>query len=119
MKVLIVGAGALGGLVGAHLAEGGAEVVLLEVNRARAGLLNETGLFLSEADKGERCVRMRVACEAGELSEMDLVFIAVKSYQTEDAVRGVQKAIGPGTLVLSMQNGIGNADTIARVIGRS
>jgi 2-dehydropantoate 2-reductase len=116
MRILIVGAGALGGLVGAHFAEAGEDLVLLEINRARARLLNETGLNLSDADLGERCVPIKVACSVDGLEPFDLVFVAVKSYETEDALRAVMPVITPATLILSMQNGIGNTETMARVV---
>jgi 2-dehydropantoate 2-reductase len=118
MRILVVGAGALGGLVGAHFAEAGEELVMLEINRARARLLNETGLNLAEADKGERCVPIKVACSVEGLDPVDLVFVAVKSYETEDALRGILPAITPATMILSMQNGIGNTETMARVVGQ-
>ena len=47
MKIVIVGAGALGGLVGAHLTEAGEEVTFLEIDPKRAALLNEKGLLIS------------------------------------------------------------------------
>ena len=59
MRIVVVGAGALGGLFGAQLHEAGQDVTLLEANVARAKLLSEEGLFLSEAEKGERQVRPR------------------------------------------------------------
>lgn len=117
MRIVVVGAGALGGLVGAHLTESGEESLLLEINRARARLLNENGLFIAEADKGERCVRVRVIGDLDSVGQADLVFVAVKSYETENAVRGAMPVIGPSTRVLSMQNGIGNTDLMARLLG--
>ncbi len=117
MRILVVGAGALGGLVGALLSESGEEIFLLEINRARARLLNETGLFVTEAEKGERCIKIRVVTSLEGIPAVDLVFVAVKSYETEAAMRGVACAIGPSTKVLSMQNGIGNTDVMAGIIG--
>jgi 2-dehydropantoate 2-reductase len=116
MRILVLGAGALGGLFGARLREGGEDVTLLEANVARAKLLSEEGLFLSEADKGERHVRLTIVTSVEGLAPFDVVFVAVKSYQTEDAVRGVRSAIGPATWILSTQNGIGNVDRIRRVL---
>lgn len=116
MRILVLGAGALGGLFGARLTEAGQDVTLLENNVARAKLLNEGGLFLSEADAGERVVRVKVATSVDGMPPADLLFVAVKSYQTEDAVRGVLPAIGERTWVLSTQNGIGNVDRIRSVV---
>jgi 2-dehydropantoate 2-reductase len=117
MHILIVGAGALGGLVGVHLAESGEDVILLEINRSRAKLLNETGLYLSKEDTGERWVRLKLVSSLDETGPVDLVFIAVKSYETEAAVRGVLPVVGPKTKILSMQNGIGNTDVMAGIVG--
>ncbi len=119
MKIVIVGAGALGGMVGSLLSLGGEDVTLIEINEARRRLLNESGLYLSEEKKEERCVRLKVVGTAGELPMADLVFISVKSYQTASALRGVLPVIGPETFVLSMQNGIGNTDTMAGIIDSS
>jgi 2-dehydropantoate 2-reductase len=116
MRILVVGAGALGGLFGARLREGGQDVTLLEANVARARLLAEEGLFLSEADTGERQVRFAVVTSAEGLPPVDLVFVAVKSYQTEDAVRSALPVIGERTWILSTQNGIGNVERIRRVV---
>jgi 2-dehydropantoate 2-reductase len=117
MRVVVVGAGALGGLIGAHLSDAGEETILVERNELRARLLSDNGLYLSEGNEGERCVSLQVVTSVDGLGPADLVFIAVKSYQTESAVCGVLPIIGPDSQVLSMQNGIGNTDTIAAVIG--
>ena len=60
MRIVILGAGALGGLIGARLGASGEDVTFLEVNVARAKLLSEQGLFLSESDKGEQHVDVKV-----------------------------------------------------------
>ena len=116
MKIIIVGAGALGGLVGAQLTSGGEDVTLVEINEARTQLLNETGLFVAEVNKGEACVPVKVVTSFEGLPVADLVFISVKSYQTEVALRAAIPVIGSDTFVLSMQNGIGNTDTMAEII---
>jgi 2-dehydropantoate 2-reductase len=117
MRILIVGAGALGGLVGAYLTRGGEDVTLLEVNTARARLLADAGLQITSAGEGEVRVSVKVVTSVADLKPFDLVFIAVKTYQTEDAMRSVMAATGPATRFLTMQNGIGNTETIARLVG--
>jgi 2-dehydropantoate 2-reductase len=116
---VVVGAGALGGLFGAQLHEAGQDVTLLEANVARAKLLSEEGLFLSEAEKGERQVRPHVVTSLEGLPPADVVFVAVKSYQTEGAVRAALPVFGERTWILSTQNGIGNVDRIRRVVDTS
>jgi 2-dehydropantoate 2-reductase len=117
MKIVVIGAGALGGLIGAHLTEIGEDVVLVEINQSRVKLLNEDGLYISQGSEGERCVRVRAVPSLEGLAPADLVFVSVKSYQTADAVRDAQPIIGPKTYVLSMQNGIGNTDVMAEILG--
>jgi 2-dehydropantoate 2-reductase len=117
MRIVILGAGALGGLIGARLAESGEDVTFLEVNVARATLLAEQGLFLSESDKGEQHVRVKVVTTLEGQPPADLLFVAVKSYQTESAVRAGLPVIGENTWILSTQNGIGNVDQIRSVVG--
>lgn len=114
MRILVVGAGALGGLIGARLSEGGEDVSLLEINQARARLLNESGLYLGEAQKTERCVRVHVVTSVEQLAKVDLLFVAVKSYQTEAAIESVLGILDEHTWVLSVQNGVGNAEVLAR-----
>jgi 2-dehydropantoate 2-reductase len=117
MRIVVVGAGALGGLIGAQLTEAGEDVHLVEINEPRVRLLNEAGLCISEGTKGERCVRVRAVTSVADLPEADLVFVSVKSYQTEAAIRGAMPVIGDDTLVLSMQNGIGNTEVMAGILG--
>ncbi len=117
MRIVVVGAGALGGLVGACLTEAGEETVLVEINAARARLINESGLFITREGEPERCVRVRVVSTLDGLDPADLVFISVKSYQTEAAVRGMMPVIGEQTRALSLQNGIGNTDVMAGILG--
>ncbi len=117
MRIVIMGAGALGGVVGAHLTEAGEDVHLVDINEPRVRLLNETGLFISEGSKGERCIAVRAVTSVGNLPQADLVFVSVKSYQTEEATRAALPVIGPETYVLSMQNGIGNTEVMAEILG--
>ncbi len=116
MKIVIVGAGALGGLIGGQLTASGEDVTLIEINEARTRMLNETGLFVAEGTKGETCIPVKVVTSVENLPVADLVFISVKSYQTEPALRACLSVIGPDTFVLSMQNGIGNTETMAGII---
>jgi 2-dehydropantoate 2-reductase len=98
------------------MSEAGEDITLLEINESRARLLGGDGLYLSEGNKGERCIRMKVVTSLEGEAPADLVFVAVKSYQTEAAVRGALSVIGPDTYVLSMQNGIGNTEKMSEIL---
>jgi len=117
MRILIVGAGALGGLVGAYLTRAGEDVTLLEVNQARARLLADAGVHITRVGQDETTIPIRVVTSLSGLEPFDLVFIAVKTYQTEDAVRAALEATTPATRFFSLQNGVGNAEAIAALVG--
>jgi len=116
MRIVIIGAGALGGLVGAQLTQSGEDVTLVEINEARVKELRKSGLHVSEGTKNEVRVDLDVTTSLADLPEADLVFISVKSYQTGTAMRSCLPVIGPDTFVLSMQNGFGNTETMATII---
>ncbi len=116
MRIVIIGAGALGGLVGARLTQGGADVTLIEINEARVRELRKSGLCVSEGTQDEVRVDLNVAASVAGLPTADLVFVSVKSYQTEAALRAALPVIGDDTFVLSMQNGFGNTDTMAGMV---
>lgn len=118
MRVLVVGAGALGGLVGAMLTRAGEDVTLLETNAARAQQLNTDGLQIVRSGGGESStVPLRVVTSVEGLEPFDLIFIAVKTYQTEAAVKACLPATRPDTRFLSMQNGVGSAELVAGMVG--
>ncbi|MDH5234829.1 MAG: 2-dehydropantoate 2-reductase, partial [Gemmatimonadota bacterium] len=117
MRILVVGAGALGGFVGAGLSRIGADVTLFTNNAARAALLDTAGLRITSVGQDEISVPVHVVTSVEGLAAFDLVFVAVKTYQTEDALEAVLAATGPGTRFLTMQNGIGNAERIAAMVG--
>ncbi len=117
MRILIVGAGALGGFVGATLARAGEDVTLLDIKESQARFLNDAGLVITRAGQEEACIPVHVVTSVEGLEPFDLVFVAVKTYETEDAMRDVMPVTGPHTRFLSMQNGIGSAEVMARYVG--
>ena len=117
MRILVVGAGALGGFVGAGLTRAGEDVTLITENLAQASLLNLAGLSITRAGQEEVTVPVDVVTSVEALDPFDLVFIAVKTYQTEEALAAVLPATGAHTLFLTMQNGFGNAEKISAMVG--
>lgn len=116
-RVTVLGAGNIGMFVGGLLAAAGAEVTFV----GRQWLIDEIsahGLHLTDLDGGSHRVapqRFRVATEPEDVGDADLVLVTVKSGATADAARALAGKIRPGTVVLSLQNGIGN-DTVLRDI---
>ena len=113
MRVAVVGAGAMGCLYGAALHRGGAEVTLVDVNADHIAAIRERGLELDTRDGVERVPLPAVRPE-GLSGSVDLVLLFTKTFHTDAALEGVAAAIGPETHVLTLQNGLGNDQALAR-----
>lgn len=112
MKVLILGAGAMGCLYGAALHRAGCEVVFVDVNQSHIDAINARGLEL-ETRAGVEHLPIP-ARRPEEISEpVDLVVVFTKTFHTEAALAGIAQAIGPQTWLLSLQNGLGNDRRLA------
>lgn len=117
MKIAILGAGALGCAIGAALTEGGHETWLIDRSAAHVDAMRRDGLKVDDAS-GSRHVHVRATTQAAEVGAAELVIVLVKSFHTESAIRGARALVGPDTLVLSLQNGLGHEAILADVVGR-
>ena len=118
MRICFVGAGALGSTIGGALARGGADVWLIDPFQAHVDAINANGLSMLEADV-ETTIKLSARASAAEIGALaDLVIILVKSYHTRDAVRAAAPIIGPQTVVMSLQNGLGHEEILAEELGR-
>jgi 2-dehydropantoate 2-reductase len=122
MKVCVVGAGSLGSAIGGTLAADGNDVVLVTRNAAHVAAIETHGLRL---DDGERRRNVEVKATVGPLVAatdrgvaVDLVIVLVKSFDTAAAIDAARAIVGPETVVLTLQNGVGCEDTIAAAVGR-
>jgi 2-dehydropantoate 2-reductase len=112
MKVLILGAGAMGCLYGAAFHRAGCEVTLVDLNRAHIDAINANGLELETRAGIERLPIP--ARRPEEISEpVDLVVVFTKTFHTDAALAGIKPAIGAETWLLSLQNGLGNDRRLA------
>jgi 2-dehydropantoate 2-reductase len=118
MKIAVLGAGAMGCLYGAILAEAGETVTLLDVWKEHVEAIRGRGLTIS-SPSGERTVAMKAATDPREIGKVDLVIVFVKSYSTREAMSGALSLLGDKTMVLTVQNGLGNVDELAAVAGAS
>ncbi|WUW20492.1 ketopantoate reductase family protein [Streptomyces sp. NBC_01463] len=104
MKILVVGAGATGGYFGARLAQAGRDVTFL-VRPGRAAALRERGLRLTGVGETETVTPRLVT--ADQLSgPYDLVLLSVKSTALEPALDDIAPAVGPGTAIVPLLNGM-------------
>jgi len=117
LKVCILGAGALGCAIGATLSEAGHETWLLNRNAGHVQAINDHGLRVLD-ERGERAVPINASTRAEHIGVVDLVVVLVKSFHTAQAIAGAQALVGPDTLVLSLQNGLGHEDILAEAVGR-
>jgi 2-dehydropantoate 2-reductase len=117
LKICVLGAGALGCAIGGVLAEGGCEVTLVTRNAAHVEAMNRDGLRLVD-DGVERSVMVRAATACADLEAMDLVIVLVKSLDTRRAIEAAGPIVGPDTVVMSLQNGLGHEDELIAVVGR-
>lgn len=114
-RVQVLGAGSIGIYVGGRLAAAGAEVTF--VGRPRVlDEINANGLRLTDLDGGDVRVEPAAFRTATEpTGDADLVLVTVKSAATASAAAELAGLVKPGTVVISLQNGIGN-DTVIREV---
>ena len=108
MKICIVGAGAIGGMLGAKLALAGNEVTFVEPNREHAEAIERNGLRVLDHDGELSYVARNVGVTSGVASvgPQDLVVIAVKAHVIPSVARTLAPLLGPATIVMTVQNGI-------------
>lgn len=119
MHVLMLGAGAMGSLLGARLVRTDAKVTLLSTNREHIETVRRDGLTIEELDGAHTRHALTAFHTPGDIREKaDLVIVMVKSYSTENAVLSIGELRHPSTVFLTLQNGIGNWERIADLVGR-
>jgi len=112
MKIAIVGPGALGCLLAALIkSRTKEEVWLLDKYEDRAKKIGSAPLKIDTAS-GPLSVRVNITHEPKEIGSCDLVILAIKSYHTEEACRGIKDMVSSATHVLTLQNGIGNVQIL-------
>ena len=104
MKICVIGAGAIGGLLAAKLAEAGEEVGVV-ARGAQLKAIREHGLVLREEDK-DIVARVAASDRIADLGEPDLIVLGMKAHQVAAVAPEVGSILGPRTLVLTAQNGI-------------
>jgi 2-dehydropantoate 2-reductase len=117
VKIAIVGCGAMGSVYAGLLAGAGHEVWAVDSWREHVDAIRANGLRV-EGASGDRTVRVNATTAAADAGQCDLVIIATKARDVEAAARSAQALVGPKTLVLSIQNGLGGPDKAAAVLGR-
>ena len=115
MKIAVVGAGAMGSLFGGILAQADNEVWLYDVWDEHVQCINQDGLSIEREDQTRR-VRIKATTDPDRIGRAELTIIFVKSTQTPSAAETARQIAGLNGTVMTLQNGMGNADVIAEYI---
>ena len=119
MKIVIVGAGAMGSVYGGLLAEAGNEVYFLDVYKEHVDAINRDGLWM-EGTSGNRYIKnIKATTNPEDVGIVDLAIIFVKSTITDLAIQSNRAVIGDNTVVLTLQNGLGNIEKLETVVKKA
>jgi len=115
MKILVLGAGGIGGYFGARLAAAGQDVTFL-VRPARAERLAEHGLVV-RSPLGD-CILPKIHFVTKAEQSADLILLACKAYDLASAMEAITPAVGPGSLILPLLNGLRHMDDLDAHFGQ-
>ena len=116
MKIAVVGAGSIGTLFSSILYKSGQDVTLVEIRSEVVSAIQERGLSVTRGDETE-VLDVPITSRIEDVPDPDLIMFTVKSYDNVTAARDCLKIIGDNTTVLTLQNGVGNYETISSVVG--
>jgi 2-dehydropantoate 2-reductase len=115
MRILVLGAGAIGGYFGGRLAEGGADVTFL-VRPRRKAELDASGLIVKSV-KGDIALRPQTLEGGARAEPFDIVLLACKSYDLEAAIDAIAPYMGEASAVLPLLNGLSHLDRLKERLG--
>ncbi len=110
MKILVLGAGAIGGYFGGRLLESGADVTFL-VRSPRAEQLARDGLII-ESSSGNFKQKVNVITSCEKIASPDIIILTCKAYALDGALNTISGCIGPDTVILPLLNGVAHYDCI-------
>jgi 2-dehydropantoate 2-reductase len=116
MKILILGAGAIGGYVGGRLHQSGADVTFL-VRPARRQAIQRNGLVI-KSTKGDVTQKVKTVLEASEGGPYDVVILTPKAYDLDSAIEAIAPAVGADTTVVPLLNGMRHLDVLDARFGK-
>ncbi|MFN8524912.1 MAG: 2-dehydropantoate 2-reductase [Chloroflexota bacterium] len=116
MRILVMGAGGIGGYYGARLALSGNEVVFV-ARGAHLERIQSRGLEVRERDQPDRVAQVQAVRYPGDAgATFDLILMTVKAYDLEEAARAVAPVVGPETCVVPLQNGVDSVDVLNGIL---
>ncbi len=106
MRVCVVGAGAIGGMLAVKIADSGHPVTVIGRKGAHLEAMQKNGLKMIWEDGSEIVAKVKAVSSAAEAGEQDLIILAVKAHFLEDVVRDIDSMLTPDTMVMTVQNGM-------------
>jgi 2-dehydropantoate 2-reductase len=116
MKILIMGTGGVGGYYGGLLAQQGNEVTFI-ARGAHLYAVRHEGLKVKSVHGDFTVSPANATDDPANVGPVDLILFCVKTYNTDEAAEAIKPAVGPQTVVLSLQNGVDAAERIRKVLG--
>jgi 2-dehydropantoate 2-reductase len=117
MRILVVGAGAIGGYFGGRLLQAGQDVTFL-VRPKRAAELASAGLVI-KSPAGDVTLKNPPTVQADKLAEkFDVVLLSCKAFDLEDAIKSFVPAVGPNTSIIPLLNGMLHLDVLDKKFGK-
>jgi len=117
MKTVIMGAGAMGSLFGGLLTLSGEDVWLVDIWKENIDAMRSNGLKVEDRGKVQ-IIPVKATTDVASVGKADLILFFVKTYQTEKAVSDVLVLQKENTVFLTLQNGLGNEETICKKVNR-
>jgi 2-dehydropantoate 2-reductase len=114
----VIGAGAVGGYYGALLARSGHDVSVI-ARGAHLEAIRRDGIAIRSSAVGDFTARVRAESESRTIGPVDVVVLAVKTYDNATAIPMIAPLLGPRTSVLSLQNGVDSAEEVAAAVGEA
>ena len=112
----MIGSGAAGSVFASYLNKGGAELWLVDRYKAHMDKVAQSGMTFVTPSGEELLTGFRTAYSAENIGVMDMVILMVKATQTDGIMPSVKPCIGSETVVVSLQNGIGNDDVLKKYV---
>src|SRR5512133_3664855 len=116
MKILVMGTGGVGGYYGGLLAQQGEEGTFIS-RGAHLYAIRHEGLKVKSVHGDFTVLPADAIDDPSQLAPVDLVLFCVKTYNTDEAAEAIRPAVGPQTILMSLQNGIDAAERIGKVVG--
>jgi 2-dehydropantoate 2-reductase len=116
MRIAVVGAGGTGGYFGGLLARAGQDVTFI-ARGANLEALRARGLTVESRLSGTFTLPVKATDIPSEVGPVDLILFCIKTYDVDAAAKSIRPLIHPETMLLSLQNGIGNEERIAQAAG--